>query len=443
MIRAVLVSALLILPATWQPAAAQVAVTEITTPGGIDAWLVEEPSLPFVALELLFPGGSALDPEGEEGAAALMAAMLDLGAGDLDERGFAEAMEAVAAEFSFDAAGDSVSVSARFLTEFRTEAVALLELALTEPRFDEDAFGRVRARAVSAARSALRNPNRLASLEMNRLAWGDHPYARPDDGTEESLAALTPDHLRAAHRRGLARDRVHVAAVGDIDAETLAAVLDDLLGALPEAQAPLPPRAEFALEGGVTVVPFDGPQSVIAFAQRGIPRDDPEFFAAFVMTEVLGGGRFGTRLMRALREERGLTYGVGIGLATRAFGESIQGRLSTSNDRAAEAIEMVRAEWAEMADAGLTEAELAAIQTYLTGAYPLRFDGNARIASILASMQFQDLPVSYLTERNDLVRAVTAEDVAALAARLLDPEALHFVVVGRPEGLETGAPPGN
>jgi zinc protease len=436
------VAAALLLPLTL-PADAQVEVTEITTPGGIDAWLVEEPSLPFVALELLFAGGSALDPVGEEGAAALMAAMLDLGAGDLDEQAFAEALEAVAAEISVEAGGDSISISARFLTEFRDESVALLRKALTEPRFDDDAFARTQARALSGARSALRNPNRLASLEMNRLAWGEHPYGRPDDGTEESLGALTPEHLRAAHARGLARDRVHVAAVGDIDAATLAGLLDDLLGGLPATGAPLPPRAEPALTGGVTVVPFDGPQSLIAFAQRGIDRDDPDFFAAFVMSEVLGGGRFGTRLMRALREERGLTYGVGIGLASRPYGDSIQGRFSTSNDRAAEAIALVRAEWARMAEEGLSAEELEAIQTYLTGAYPLRFDGNGRIAAILASMQFQGLPAGYMAERNDLVRAVTPDQVEAIAARLLDPEGLHFVVVGRPEGLETGPVPGH
>jgi zinc protease len=442
MIRATLAAGLLFLSPSL-PAWAQVEVTEITTPGGIEAWLVEEPSLPFVALELLFPGGSALDPVGEEGAARLMTAMLSLGAGDLDEQGFAEAAEGIAAEFSFDAGGDTISVSARFLTEYRDEATELLRLALSEPRFDADAFERTRARALSSLRSSLRNPNTLASLEMNRLAWGDHPYGRPNDGTEASLTALTPDALRAAHGRGLARDRVHVAAVGDIDAETLAALLDELLGGLPEAEVPLPERAEFGLPGGVTVVDFDGPQAVIAFGQPGIDRDDPEFFAAFVMSEVLGGGRFGTRLMRALREERGLTYGVGIGLASRPFGDSVMGRFSTSNERAAEAVEIVRAEWARMAAEGLTAEELSAVQTYLTGAYPLRFDGNGRIASILASMQFEGLEPAYMTERNDLVRAVTPEQVQALAARLLDPERLHFVVVGRPEGLESGAAPGN
>ena len=423
---------------TPQPATAQVQVTELTSPGGIPAWLVEEPALPFVALELVFPGGASLDPEGQEGAAALMASLLDLGAGDLDEQGFAEATESVAARFRFGTSHDALTVSAQFLTEFTDESVELLRLALTEPRFDAPVVERSRARALSSARSAERNPNMLASREFARLAWGEHPYARSADGTVETLGALNAEDLRAAHARSLSRDRVHVAAVGDIDADTLGALLDSLLGELPEASIPLPAPAEFLAPGGITIVPFEGPQSLVAFGHAGIHREDPDFFPAFVLTEALGGGRFGTRLMRSLRTERGLTYGVGIGLISRQFGDALQGRFATSNDRAAEAIEVLRAEWSRMAEDGMSAEELDAIQTYLTGAYPLRFDGNARIASILAGMQMQGMPASYIEERNELVRAVTLEDVSRVAARLLDDSALHFVIVGRPEGLEAG-----
>ena len=418
------------------PANAQVEVEEITSPGGIEAWLVQESALPFVALEIQFPGGSSLDPEGQEGAAQLMMSLLDLGAGDLDETAFAEAAETIAAEFSFEARGDALAVSARFLTEHAEDAAALLRLALTEPRFDAEALERSRARALSSVRSAQRNPNRLANQELTRLGWGDHPYARPGDGTEDSLAALGVEDLRAAHRRGLVRDRLHVAAVGDIDADALGAMLDTLLSDLPEADTALPERVSFDAPGGVTVVPFDGPQSLVFFGHGGIDRDDPDFIPAYVVSEILGGGRFGSRLMRELRTERGLTYGVGIALSSRAFGDAVVGRFAASNARTAEAIEVLRTEWARMAEDGPTAEELESIQTYLTGAYPLRFDGNARIASLLAGMQAQGLPASYMAERNDLVRAVTLEDVRRVAARMLDADALHFVAVGRPEGLD-------
>jgi len=417
------------------PLRAQVSVQEITSPGGIDAWLVEERAIPFLALELRFLGGTNLDPVGREGATALMAGLLSEGAGDLDSRAFATELEALAASFSVSTGGDTLSVSATFLTENRDAVVALMRSALSEPRFDSDAVERLRARAISGARSDLRNPNGIASRRFSELAFGDHPYARRGDGTEESLVALTVEDLRAAHGAALARDRLHVAAVGDIGAEELGELLDVLLGWLPETGAALPPHATVALDGGVTVVPFDGPQSLIAFGHAGIARDDPDFLAAFVLLESFGSGRFGTRLMRELRERRGLTYGVGAFVSSRSFGETIEGRFSTDNARAAEAIEILRVEWARMATEGPTEEEVAAVRTYLTGSYPLRFDGNANIARILVGMQIQGLPADYMTYRNDLVAALGRDELAAVAARLLDAEALHFVVVGRPDGI--------
>ncbi|MFN6978329.1 MAG: M16 family metallopeptidase, partial [Gemmobacter sp.] len=183
------------------------------------------------------------------------------------------------------------------------------------------------------------------------------------------------------------------------------------------------------------IEPFPGPQSVIAFGQPSIPRDDPDFLTAILVNEVLGGGRFGTRLTAEVREKRGLTYGIFSALAASEFGSVLTGRVSTANATAAETIAVIRAEWARMASDGLTAEELAGIQTYMTGSYPLRFDGNARIADILVGMQLQGFAPDYPATRNDKVRAITLEEANRMAARLYDPAALTFVVVGEPEGL--------
>lgn len=421
--------------ATANPLRAQTQVEVFETPAGHEVWLVEAREIPFVALELRFAGGAAVDPEGQEGATSLAVALLDRGAGDLDEAGFAQALEEIAASVDFATSRDFVSVSARFLSETAQSAAELLGLALTQPRLDPEAVERMRARFASSSRSDERNPNALASREFARLAFGDHPYGRPADGTEDSIAALDEAALRAALDRALARDRVQVTAVGDIDAAALAVLVDAMLADLPAEGAPLPQTARVQLSPGTTVVPFDGPQSVVAFGHAGIPREDPDFLAAFVGMEVLGGGRFGTRLMDELRG-RGLTYGVGAFMAAGPHGATLQGRFSTSNDRVGEAIELVRAEWTRMAEEGLSAEEHAAIVTYLTGAFPLRFDGNAAIARMLAGFRAQGLPVTYVSERNDLIAGLTREDVNAALARVLDPEGLHFVVVGQPEGLD-------
>ncbi len=433
-----LIAALGLAFAVAAPARAAIDITPVTSPGGIDAWMVEEHSIPMIALELRFEGGGSLDAEGKRGAINLMAALLEEGAGELDAQGFSIAADELAARFDFDVGPDSLAVSAQFLSENADEALELLRLALTEPSFDADAIERLRAQVLSNLASDAKDPDTIATDRYNALAFPGHPYGTPHEGTRESVAALTRDDLVAAKGRVMARDRVHVAAVGDIDAEELGTMLDDLLSGLPETGAPLPGAAESALEGGLTVVEFDTPQSVVAFGHEGIGMDHPDFFPAFVLAQILGGGGLNSRLMEEVRRERGLTYGIYAGLWTQLYADQLRGFVSTVNDRVGETVSVVRDEWQRMAEEGVTEEELERAKTYLTGAYPLRFDGNRRIANILVGMQLDDMPIDYVNTRNDKVAAVTLEDVQRVAAEVIRPGDLHFVVVGKPQGLDAG-----
>lgn len=417
------------------PVRAEMTIQDVTSPGGIRAWLVEDRSIPFTALEIRFRGGANLDPADKRGVTNLMAALIEEGTGDLDSQGFAAARDALAAEFRFESGQDAVSVSARFLTENGDASVDLLRQALTAPRFDADAVERVRGQVLSNIASNDQDPATLAGRAFDKLAWGDHPYGSSPDGTSESVAALTRDDIVAAHKGTIARDRIYVAAAGDISAADLGVLLDTLFAGLPATGAPQPDPATWRAKGGVTVEDFPVPQSVVVFGHPGIARDDPDFFPAFVLNEVLGGGRFGTRLMSELREKRGLTYGVSSYLATQDLGNFIGGQFSSDNTKAAEAIDLIKSEWARMAESGITEEELAHTKTYLTGSYPLRFDGNGPIARILVGMQMQGLPIDYPVTRNAKIEAITLKDVARVAKRILRPDELHFVVVGQPAGL--------
>ncbi len=417
------------------PLRAEIAIQQVTSPGGIKAWLVEDHGIPFTALEIRFQGGQSLDAPGKRGAVNLMTGLIEEGTGDLDSQGFAAARDALAADLSFDSSVDAFSVSARFLTENRDQAVDLLRRAITAPSFDPVAVERVRGQVQSIIRSDSQDPDAIAGTLFNAQAFGAHPYGTDGNGTADSVAALRRDDIITAHQATLARDRVFVGATGDITATELGVLLDTLLAGLPATGAPLPPVAPVGLTGGVTVAPFPGPQAVILFGHAGIPRDDPDYFAATILNEVLGGGRFGARLMTEVREKRGLTYGIGTYLADYDQADLMIGQMSSSNDTAAQAIDVVRAEWARLASDGITVEELATTKTYLTGSYPLRFDGNARIASILVGMQMIGLPADYPATRNDRVNAVTLDDVKRVAARLIRESDLRFVVVGSPVGL--------
>lgn len=431
------VTALMLACAAAFPAHAEIKIEEVVSPGGITAWLVQEPAIPFTALEIRFRGGASLDAPGKRGAVNLMTGLLEEGAADLDARGFARAQESLAASFSYRASEDSVAVSARFLTENRDEAVALLRTSLIEPAFEQAAIDRVRGQVLSGLRSDAKDPDDIARAAFDAMAFGSHPYGSDYEGSIESVSALTRDDIVDAHKAVLARDRLYVGAVGDITPDELGALLDTLLGALPETGAPQPEDAEILIEGGLTVIPFDTPQSVAIFGQRGVDQNDPDFFAARLLNQVLGAGGFESRLMQEVREERGLTYGVYSYLVPQDHAATLQGQVASSNDRIAEAIAVIRDEWARAAAEGITQEELDAAKTYVTGSYPLRFDGNATIARIMVGMQMLGLPIDYIPTRNEKVEAVTLEDVQRVAAELLDADGLHFVVVGQPVGLES------
>lgn len=427
----------LVLVAMAFPATAEVDIKEVKTDSGLTAWLVEDHSIPFMALEIRFRGGASLDAPGKRGAINLMTALLEEGAADMDARAYARAVEGLAASISFGVDDDALSISGRFLTENRDEAVELMRAAIKEPRFDQEAIERVRAQVLTGIASDAKDPDELASRALDELVFPGHPYATSLSGTVESVTALTRDDLLSAHEAVLARDRIYIGAVGDITPEELSGLLDALLGDLPETGAPMPPVADVDIPPGVTVVPFETPQSVARFAQKGIKQDDPDYFTAVVLNHVLGGGSFESRLMDEVRAKRGLTYGVYSYLAAKDLGEFYVGSVSSANDRIAEAVEVIRAEWAKAAENGVSAEEVANAKTYLTGAYPLRFDGNGPIANIMVGMQMLGLPIDYIATRNDRVEAVTVADVKRVAGELLDPENLHFVVVGQPVGLES------
>ena len=415
---------------------ADVAVKSITSPGGLSAWVLEEPAIPFTTLNLMFSGGAALDPPDKRGAAFLMTGLLEEGAGDLDSQAFAAEIEALSASFSFDVSDDTLSVSVRFLTENRTETLALLKAALTQPRFDPDAIERVRQQVLSILATKAQDPTDTAQRVWTEQAFGDHAYGTSYQGTESSITALTRADLLAAHQNLLVRDTLSISAVGDITAEDLGPILDDLLGDLPAGSALETAPLQLDIPTGLTMVDMTTPQSVAIFGHAGIDRNHPDFFAAFILNTILGGQGIESRLTAEVREKRGLTYGISTVLISKDQANVMLGQVASANDRINAAIEVIRDEWRKLARDGVTAEELQAAQTYLTGAYPLRFDGNSQISRILVGMQRIGLGLDYINTRNAKINAVTLSEINRVAAQLLKPEALNFVVAGQPTGLK-------
>lgn len=422
------------------PSAQATTIERVVSPKGIEFWLVREPSVPLVALEFAFRGGAAQDPADRPGLANMAASLLDEGAGDLDARTFHQRLEDKAIEFSVSAYRDNLVGSLRTLTENRDEAFGLLRLALTAPRFDDEAVERIRADILAGLRRDSTSPNELAGRKWWETAFAGHPYGRTTRGTIESVQAISVPDLKGCVRRMLARDNLKIGIVGNIDAPTAARLVDEVFGAL-SAKADLTPvpQAKPAALGQREQVDVDVAQSTLMLGGVGIARSDPDFIPAYVVNHILGGGSFSSRLYREVREERGLAYGVSSSLVPLKSTALFFVSTATRADRVGQSMEVIEAEIRRMAENGPTAEELAQAKSFLKGSYALSFDTSLKIANQLVLIQLDDLGIDYIDRRNSLIEAVKLDDARRVAKRLLSGKMLA-TVAGRPQAAATSAP---
>lgn len=413
------------------PSHAAAKIQHLISPGGIEAWFVQDATVPLIAMEYAFAGGAAQDPADKPGVANLVASLLDEGSGDLDSKAYHERLERRAIELSFSASRDALRGSLRMLRDNKDEAFALLHMALTSPHFDPADVERIRSQVISGLRRDTTNPSALAGRKFLEVAFGDHPYGRLTNGTLESVPTITVPDMKDYVRRVLARDTLKIAVVGDVDPATLGKLLDQTFGALPakasltpvpDVQAAKPPQRAF--------VPLDVPQTVITFGGPGVKRSDPKFMPAYVVNHILGGGGLSSRLYREVREKRGLAYSVYESLLWMDHSALFIGNTGTRADRAGETVDAVEKEVRRIAEDGPTQKELDEAKSYLKGSQMLALDTSSKLAQALLQYQLDRLPIDYIEKRNAIIDAVTLDDAREAAKRLWR-QGLLTVIVGR------------
>jgi zinc protease len=411
-------------------------IQQFTTPGGASVWLVSEPSIPILSLQMAWKGGEAADPDGLEGLGDAVAYNMNEGAGDLDSLAFQTRMEELNMSFGCEVSGDWTSCSASMLTDNDEDAMSLIATAFADPRFDEGPFERFRREQQVGLKTRETNPGFLAWRAQSQALYPDHPYARMK--TEESVAALTPELAKEQMRKLMVKDRLLVTAVGAVTPEELAPMIDEVIAGLPETSE-LPETADIVLPelepADPIVVDLPQPQTLVQFTGPAMKRDDPDFFTAYVLNYTYGGGGFESRLMQTLRVQQGLTYGIYTGINAGEHIQTWSGSGQTKNESAGDFIKGIKIEMQDFVDNGVTEEELADAKAYLTGSYPLGFDSNAKIAGQMMGVRQDELGIGYFDSRNDMVRAVTLEDVNRVAKEYLAPSSYLFIAVGQPEGI--------
>ena len=412
------------------PSRAATKIQHLISPGGIEAWFVQDATVPLIAMEYAFAGGAAQDPADKSGVGNLVADLLDEGSGELDSKTFHEHLDRRAIELSFNVSRDYFRGSLRMLRDNKEEAFELLRTSLTSPHFDTVDVERIRSQVLAGLRRDTTSPAALAGRKFLEIAYGGHPYGRQASGTPQSVANVSVADLKEYVSRVLAKDTLKIAVVGDVDPATLGKLLDLTFGglpakaslvAIPDITAAKPPQRAF--------VPLDVPQTVITFGGPGVMRRDPNFMAAYVVNHILGAGS-SSRLYREVREKRGLAYSIYESLAWMDHSALFIGNTGTRADRAGETMDAIEREIRAMAEDGPTQQELDEAKSYLKGSQMLALDTSSKLAQGLLQYQLDKLPIDYIEKRNAIVDAVTLDDAKAASKRLWG-QGLLTVIVGR------------
>ena len=427
----ILAAGLALSPLAATPTRAAAKIQRLISPGGIEAWFVQDATVPLIAMEYAFGGGATQDPADKPGVGNMVANLLDEGSGELDSKTFHERLDRRAIELSFSSVRDTFRGSLRMLKDNRDEAFDLLRMSLTSPHFESTDIERIRAQVLSGLRRDTSNPSSLASRKFLEITFGDHPYGRQANGTLESVPNIDVADLKNYVGHVLARDTLRIAVVGDVDPATLGKLLDQTFGGLP-AKASLTPVAdvEAAKPPQRAFIPLDVPQTVVTFGGPGIKRHDPNFMAGYVANHILGGGGLSSRLYKEVREKRGLAYSVYESLLWMDHSAVFVGNTGTRADRAGETVEAIDKEIRRMAEDGPTQQELDEAKSYLKGSQMLALDTSSKLASALLQYQLDKLPIDYIEKRNAIVDAVTLDDAKKAAQRLWG-QGLLTVIVGR------------
>ncbi len=408
-----------------------------TSDKGARVFFVQSMMLPMVDVRVVFDAAGARDG-GKPGLAILTNGLLAEGAAGKDAQQLAESFESVGAQLENDSLRDMAYVGVRTLTEEQYLRMAINTLAdvLTRPDFPEEAFDRELARMKVALKASKQSPSDIASKAFYKAVYGDHPYAKPVDGTEESLEQITLDDIKAFYDKYYVVNNAVIAIVGAVDRSKAEEIANTLVTNLAPGEKPAPlPAVQEIISSNTIKIDFPSRQSHIYIGQPGMKRVDDDYFKLYVANHPFGGSGFASRLMQVVREDRGLAYSVHSYFSPmRELGPFAMG-LQTKAEQTDEALSILRSELKDYVKEGPDEDEFEASISNITGGFPLNFDSNSKLLGYLALIGFYGLPLDYLDTYIDKIRSVDLDDVKDVLQRRLHPDAMVTVIVGNGNGV--------
>lgn len=406
-----------------------------TTANGLRVYYVPAPELPMLDMRLIFAAGSARDGN-KPGLAMLTNSMLDKGAAGLSEDQLAEQFEAIGAVFSSSTSSDMGWAGLRTIT-LEKEQQAALDLWLkvvSKPDFPQKDFERVQKLTLVGLQAEKQDPASLGSKAFYQALYGDHPYGQPENGTEDSVQALKVENLQAFYQQHYVAKNGLLAIVGAVDRAQAEALAEKVSGALPEGEAAAALPEVKPLTAAKTVkIPYPSAQAHILVGQIGNKRGDEDFFTLYMGNQVLGGSGFTSRLMKEIRNDRGLSYSVYSYFAPLAQLGVFQIGLQTKLEQTDEAVKVVGDVLGKFQQEGPTAEELEASKKDVSGGFPLRTANNSQIVEYIGMIGFYQLPLDYLDTFTTKVNALTREQITEAFTRRVQPDKMVTVIVGGDE----------
>jgi zinc protease len=425
------------LAGAWPSAAAPVSVERWVMRNGLTVLFVERHAIPAVQAHLVVKTGAAADPSGRTGLAALTSGLMTKGTPTRSAIEIAEAIDFIGGSLLSGVSEDSSTVTLTALKKDLPEALSLMSDVVRNPEFPATEVDRVRRETLSAIVASKDNPDAVAEKAFAPLVFGPHPYARPIEGTESTVPLLTREEVVAFHRTYYRPNNAALVLVGDLTEREARRAAQSAFGRWDRAEVPAAavPAAPALRERRVELIDKDLTQATVVLGHAGIARSDPDFYAVTVMNYILGGGGFASRLMTRIRDNEGLVYGISSGFDAKRYPGAFSVALQTKTESAAAAIRAVVEEISKIRSEGVSAAELDGAKRYLAGSFPLRYETNSRLATLVGMVDLYGLGPTYFEDYPTKIRAVTLEDVRRVAAARLDAERYVLVVVGRTEQI--------
>lgn len=409
------------------------------TANGASVYFTHAQEIPIVDIRVVFDAGSARD-NGKPGVAAFTSGLLREGAGKLDADALAERLDDTGAQLGNGSLRDMAWVELRTLSEEEVlrESMDLLAMILSKPTFPEQAFERDRKNMLVGLQAQKQQPSSIAQKAFMKAIYGDHPYASPAEGTEDSIQAMTLQDVKAHYRQYYVAENATIAIVGAVSRARAEALAEVITRGLKRGQKPPPIPKVKPLAAAKTIhVEHPSSQTHIWIGQPGIYRGDKDYFQLYVGNHSLGGSGLISRLSNEVREKRGYAYSAYSYFSPMRRAGPFAMVAQTKNAVALDARHVMQTTLQSFIEQGISDAQLTASKQNITGGFALRLDSNKKLAENLAMIGFYGLPANYLNEFNANVDAVTRNQVIDAFKRRVQPDKMVTVIVGPKSAEET------